>query len=173
MEKQSEKFLAILSDLVKMVEVDQTMRNRCRTSLDEWDESIDHRNTERMKDIIDEIGWPSISKVGKAGSSNAWLLVQHADHDLDFQKKCLELMKLEAEGEVSKRDIAYLEDRILTGQGMPQSYGTQFYTNSDGQLVPLPIQDPDNVDKRRAVMGLETLTENQKRMQKQYGRNII
>ena len=154
-----------------MVEVDQSMRNRGIDNPDEWDETVDHRNTERLKAIIDEMGWPSISKVGYDGSSNAWLLVQHADHDPEFQKRCLELMKSEPEDEISKRDLAYLEDRITVGDGKPQIYGTQFHTNSDGQLELLPIKDPDNVDKRRKEMGLETLDENRKRIQERYGRN--
>ena len=171
MEKDPEKFRAIIDELQNMVEEDQAMRNRCTNNPDEWDETIDHRNTERLKAIVEEIGWPSTSKVGYEGSSNAWLLVQHADHDPNFQKRCLELMKSEPEGEVAKRDLAYLEDRIATGDGRPQIYGTQFHKNADGQLEPLPIKDQDNVDKRRKEMGLETLKENQKRMQERYGRN--
>ncbi len=171
MEKEPEKFRAIATELQSMIEIDQAMRNRCADNPDEWDETVDHRNTEQLKVIVDEIGWPSISRVGYDGSSNAWLLVQHADHDPEFQKRCLELMKLEPEAEVSKRDIAYLEDRIATGDGRPQIYGTQFHTNSDGQLEPLPILDPDNVDRRRKEMGLETLSENQRRMQELYGRD--
>lgn len=171
MEKPSEKFQAIITELQSMVEIDQTMRNRYTDNLDEWDETVDRRNTERLKAVVDEIGWPSITKVGETGSSNAWLLVQHADHDPEFQKKCLALMKSEPEGEVSKRNIAYLEDRIAVADGKPQIYGTQFHKNSSGQLEPLPIQNADNVDKRRKEMGLEPLTENQRRIQERYGKN--
>lgn len=80
-------------------------------------------------------------------------------------------MKSEPEGEVSKRDIAYLEDRIAISDGRPQIYGTQFYKNSDGQLVPQPIEDIVKVDERRKEMGLETLDEYKNRMQDLYGRN--
>ncbi|MFH1314819.1 MAG: DUF6624 domain-containing protein [Candidatus Uhrbacteria bacterium] len=171
MEKEPKQFRAIVDELQNMVEVDQDMRNRCTDNPNEWDETVDHRNTERMKIIIDEMGWLSISKVGEKGSSNAWLLVQHADHDLEFQKRCLELMKSEPVGEVSKRNIAYLEDRIAVGDGRPQTYGTQFHKNSDGQLVPQPIANEEKVDERRKDVGLETLDEYKKRMQKLYGRN--
>ncbi|MCC7432763.1 hypothetical protein IT412_04540 [Candidatus Peregrinibacteria bacterium] len=170
MEKDQKQFRAIISELQNMVEVDQAMRNNYRYNPEAWDETVDYQNTKRMKTIIDEIGWPSISKVGETGSSNAWLLVQHADHDPEFQKKCLDLMKSEREGEVSKRNIAYLEDRIAVADGKPQIYGTQFHKNSSGQLEPLPIQNADNVDKRRKEMGLEPLTENQRRIQERYGK---
>jgi len=160
---------AIAVELQKMVDEDQEMRNRGTHKPEDWDETVDRRNTERMKAIIDEIGWPSISKVGYQGSSNAWLLVQHADHDPAFQSHCLALIKTQPENEVIKRDIAYLEDRVAVAQKKPQIYGTQFHYDTDKQLKPLPIQDPDNVDARRKEMGLDTLQEYEERMRKSYG----
>ena len=77
-------------------------------------------------------------------------------------------MKAESDGEVSKSNIAYLEDRITVGNGIPQVYGTQFHTNSDGQMVPQPIANEKKVDERRKAMGLETLDEYKKRMQESY-----
>lgn len=165
MKKESEKFQSIIAELQSMVEADQAMRKQGIDSPDKWDTAVDHRNTKRLQAIIAEIGWPSISKVGTDGSANAWLLVQHADHDHEFQKSCLELMKAESDGEVSKSNIAYLEDRIAVAEGRPQIYGTQFHKNSDGQLVPRPIANEEGVDERRKNMGLETLAEYQSRMQ--------
>jgi hypothetical protein len=54
---------------------------------------IDHSNTERMKDIIQRAGWPGKSLVGEDGAEVAWLLVQHADHDIQFQKSMLPLIE--------------------------------------------------------------------------------
>ncbi|MEX2117516.1 MAG: DUF6624 domain-containing protein [Bacteroidota bacterium] len=54
---------------------------------------IDQRNTERMKDIIQQAGWPGKSLVGEDGAEVAWLLVQHADHDIQFQKNMLPLIE--------------------------------------------------------------------------------
>ena len=165
--------LAIFAELRAMAKADQAMRNRCRDNPGEWDETVDQQHTKRMKEIIEEIGWPSISKVSPEGASNAWVLVQHADHDLEFQKKCLALMKAEPEGDVSKRDMAYLEDRISVSEGHPQIYGTQFHKNADGLLEPLPLFDPENVDLRRKEMGLETLAENQKRIRESHARKRV
>lgn len=46
----------------------------------------------RLKEIIKHYGWLGISAVGLEGVSAMWLLVQHQDHDVDFQKKCLSLL---------------------------------------------------------------------------------
>src|SRR5262245_16811487 len=54
---------------------------------------IDEANTARMKEIVEKYGWPGKSIVGADGAFAAWLLVQHADADPDFQAYCLELMK--------------------------------------------------------------------------------
>ncbi len=137
-----------------MSEVDQKMRKS-----GQWDSSIDVENTQRMKEIIEQIGWPTRSKVGKYASESAWLLVQHADHDRAFQKMCLDLMKAQSAGEVSPANIAYLEDRVRVGEGRPQLYGTQFYADEAGNIGPRPIEDPDHVDERRKAVGLQPLSE--------------
>lgn len=149
-----ENYQAVAHEIIAMSEADQAMRKS-----NTWDESIDVKNTQRMKEIVAEIGWPTISKVGSQASNMAWLLVQHADLDNVFQQSCLELMKAQSVNEVDRQNVAYLEDRVRIHKGQPQIYGTQFYTNEQGELVPRPIEDLENVDKRRAEVGLNTLAE--------------
>lgn len=130
--------------------------------------TVDERNTARLKEIIAQHGWPGKSLVGEDGAAAAWLLVQHADADPAFQRKCLDLMKpLLTKGEIEKRNFAYLTDRVLLAEGKKQLYGTQF-TSKDGQFVPQPIEDEANVDKRRQEMGLEPLAEYAKRLRQLY-----
>ena len=130
------------------------------------DPSVDARHTKRMKEIVQQIGWPTKSKVGSAASQAAWLLVQHADREVDFQERCLKLLKEAPPDEVRKQDIAYLEDRIRVHTGQPQLYGTQFYTDKDGVLAPRPIEDPDNLERRRKEMGLGSFAEYAAQIQK-------
>ena len=153
-DEPQEAFKAIADEIVKMSEVDQQMRKS-----GQWDASIDIVNTQRMKEIVEHMGWPTRSKVGGSASEMAWLLVQHADLDRAFQKECLALMKAQAAGEVSPANIAYLEDRVRVGEGRPQVYGTQFYADEAGNFGPRPIEDPDHVDERRQAVGLQPLSE--------------
>jgi len=116
-----------------------------------FDNQIDQRNTRAMKKIIDQYGWPGEKLVGQMGSQAAWLLVQHADHDREFQKRCHGLL----EAAVKKNDaqaqhLAYLTDRVCVGDGVPQIYGTQWEH---------PIADEEQVDERRAAAGLSSLAE--------------
>jgi hypothetical protein len=171
---------ALQKELTQMVEKDQEARIKSMTvmmdsfgadkdifsMLKEMDEEtrkvvekikmIDEENTERMKEIISEYGWPGYKLVGRDGSNNAWLLVQHSE-DNEFQKECLVLLEKAARnGDASWKNVAYLTDKILVGEGKKQIYGTQF-KKDNGNMVPYPIEDAINVNKRREEVGLGTL----------------
>lgn len=163
---ESIQYPEIAAEIKAMADVDQDMRLKAIEDEEVWDDSIDPKNTARMKEIVEQIGWPTISKVGEKASTDAWILVQHADKDIEFQKHCLNLMKQEAAGEVALHDIAYLEDRIRVHSGQPQIYGTQFQW--EGNVPKQEIEDPENVDQRRAEMGLPTLAKNIEEMYRKY-----
>lgn len=139
-----------------MVGKDQKMRQRAeRTGI--WNKKIDKENTKTLKKIIKKNGWPTISLVGKKTSHNLWLLVQHADHDVEFQEKCLGLMKKIFESnqnDILKQDIAFLTDRTRVNRNKPQIFGTQFYLNKQDILVPRPIKNKKYLAKRRKKYGL-------------------
>ena len=122
---------------------------------------VDRENTERVKEILAEHGWPGWSLVGDDGSTAAWFLVQHADLDPEFQELGLGYLMGAVEADyASPGDLAYLIDRVRVAKGLPQVYGTQVGPGPDGELAPrTPIEDPDHVDARRAEAGLGTLEE--------------
>lgn len=127
---------------------------------------VDQKNTNKLKLIIKKVGWPGISLVGKRGAQGAWLIAQHAVHDPDFQKKCLNLLlKGVNEGEVERKHWAYLLDRIRVREGKKQIYGTQFKGDKDGNQSPYPIIDPSNLNQRRAEVGLESFAEYKRKME--------
>jgi len=149
--------------LLKMRDIDQEIRKRVGEELIRDSnflsadhplgsemESIDLAHTQKMKEIVKEYGWPTISIVGKEASHAAWLLVQHA-RDIIFKEKCLELIRFAlVKRDVRKGDYAYLYDRICVGKGKSQLYGTQFI----GDKVS-PIEDIEHLDERRKEFGLE------------------
>ncbi|MEK7497577.1 MAG: DUF6624 domain-containing protein [Patescibacteria group bacterium] len=118
--------------------------------------TVDRKNLHEMKEIVKVYGWPTISVVGGSASDLAWLLVQHADSDVQFQKKCLSLMKHHLnKNDVSKKNVAYLIDRIRVNEGKKQIYGTQFYKDRDGTMKPSPIWNIKSIEKRRRKAKLE------------------
>jgi hypothetical protein len=163
-QKEMIEFPEIAEEILRMKEADQNMRKQDFETGEGWDDEVDASNTEAMRNIIKEIGWPTKSKVGVEASRAAWLLVQHADHNTLFQEECLRLMKEQSLGEVDPRDMAYLEDRILVHTERKQRYGTQFGETRDesGKLIaygPRPIDDEEHIDERRAEVGLEPMEE--------------
>lgn len=121
---------------------------------------VDRVNTARMKEIVAQYGWPGHSLVGEEGALAAWLLVQHADEDVGFQKHCLELLRTAvAAGEASAKHLAFLTDRVRVNEGKPQLYGTQLKAR-DGNWESADIEDVARLDERRAAVGLGPLPEN-------------
>jgi hypothetical protein len=88
--------------------------------------ATDQENTNRMREIVAEIGWPTFAKVGGRASNAAWIIVQHADRQPDFQAYCLPLLKegLDAK-QVTPFTYAFLYDRVQKSRGERQLYATQ------------------------------------------------
>ncbi len=122
---------------------------------------VDEKNLKRVVEIIEEYGWPGISLVGEKGNISVWLVIQHGDRHPDIQKKYLPLLIESAEkGESRKSDVAYLSDRVRVNHGEKQIYGSQMILNEKtGKYEPKPIEDEENVDKRRAEVGLPPLAD--------------
>ena len=121
-----------------------------------WATEVDAQTTAYMKQVVEQFDWIDAHRFGVGISAHAWLLVQHADAHPEFQQQVLERMEpYLADGGVRKRDYAYLWDRVAVNHGRKQRYGTQPDWNCvDGKLQLRPMEDPDNVDARRAEMGL-------------------
>lgn len=118
---------------------------------------VDRANLARMKAIVKVQGFPTTAQVGPDGVEAAMLLVQHADVDPGFQQSVLSLAQPRAGKDVSGDTFAMLEDRVSIRQGHPQRYGSQL-DFKDGHLVPQqPIDDLEEVDKRRDSVGLMPL----------------
>ncbi len=116
-------------------------------------------NARELELIIDDDGWPTPDVAGADGAEAAWLIAMHAVSRPSFMRRCLGVLKGEANrGEVPARHAAMLDDRIRALEGRPQRYGTQLDWQN-GVLTPLPLDEPDSVDVRRASVGLAPLAE--------------
>jgi hypothetical protein len=119
---------------------------------------VDKANRMWLKEAISRRGWPGKSLVGADGAKAAWLIVQHADPDVAFQRQCLDLVLKLPRSEIDAEHLAYLTDRVLLNEGKKQWYGTML-RKEGGKLVPRPIEDELNVNKRRSALGLPPLEE--------------
>ncbi|MXV11542.1 hypothetical protein DYQ93_10980 [Xanthomonas sp. LMG 8992] len=152
-------------ELLARVQKDQAVRQK---AIDEgnthasWQRTVavDQANTAWLKTVVTKNGWPTRTSVGEDGSKAAFLLAQHATLDPDFQEQVLALVQAAlGQMEADPSDVAMLQDRVLLHQGKPQLYGTQFRTEPDGTMVLDRTQDVDDLDARRATMGLPPIAE--------------
>lgn len=150
-------------ELGEMIALDQQARLKAiqakgdgRKKLMEVVSSVDAENLKKIKKIFSKYGFPNVEMVGRDGVSTAFLLVQHADADPDFQAHALELAEpLMKSRQLAKQQFAYLVDRVRIGSGKKQLYGTQVSTKT-GKAVPLPVEEPEKLDSLRASMNLGT-----------------
>jgi hypothetical protein len=109
--------------------------------------------------ILDKHGWLGPDAIGEKGNSTLFLVIQHAA--IATQQKYLPMMREAVKkGNARPSSLALLEDRVLLRTGKNQIYGSQIGTDPKTNLnYVLPLDDPDNVDKRRAEVGLPPLAD--------------
>jgi len=114
-------------------------------------------NEKKIKKILEERGWPSEDEIGYQGSLTICNVLQHSD--LETRLKYLPLMKDAVQKKILQpRLLARAEDRIATDRGEPQIYGGQIkYYPETKSFDVWPIIDPENVDKRRLEIGLDSM----------------
>lgn len=126
---------------------------------------LDIQNTSDTKKLLKKYNWFTISRFGSKADNQGWIIVQHADLDVNFQKDVLSRLKrLYPLQETRPANYAYLYDRIASSFMDPskrtlQLYGTQGECVGPGQWEPFPIEDESNVDQRRKSFGLSTMQE--------------
>jgi hypothetical protein len=161
-------------ELVRLGLLDQTARlgftaqTATDTALMRSILGIDSILTSRLRAVVREHGWPTRSMVGEDGARAAFLIVQHSP-SVAFQREALPLLLAAASaGEAARSDAAMLEDRVRTEEGKPQRYGTQFRIVGR-ELVPYPIEDAANLDRRRADVGLMPMAAYIELLEQTYG----
>jgi len=157
----------LVDSLAKWVILDQTaagppkgrFKEMAREDKQRYSDSIFITNERRLIAVFNKYGYPGYDLVGKTGSNNFWLMVQHCDKNVSFQQTVLKKMKAEvAKRNADPKNFAYLTDRVLLNTSQKQFYGTQVTYNTDScQAIPKPLKDSISVNKRRTEIGLETI----------------
>jgi hypothetical protein len=126
--------------------------------------AVHERNADRLAEILAEHGWPGHALVGAEGTHAAWLVAQHAISRPALMRAVLPMLT-EASG-VPRAEAARMEDRIRVFEGRKQRFGTAFDWDEHGEMSPLPMEEPEHVDRRRVEAGLpplaETIAENRR-----------
>ena len=154
-------------DLLEMARLDRVTRAELAASGDLFDAGyeprmarVHARNAQRLRRVLESVGWPGAEIVGRDGAEAAWLVLQHAIAEPDLLRRALPLLKTAArDGRTDPAHAAMLEDRIRFFEGRPQRYGTQFDWDAEGNLSPGAVEDPPRLAERRLAVGLPPLEE--------------
>ncbi|KEO75204.1 DUF6624 domain-containing protein [Anditalea andensis] len=121
---------------------------------------IDSINQIQVKKILENYGWLGKSLVGHKAARALFYVVQHAE--LDIMVQYYESLKAQADiGEANPLNAAMMLDRILMYQNKKQVYGTQASNLVRNERVSViwPVEDPENVNKRRKSVGFKSTLE--------------
>ena len=156
----------IRAELKEILKLDQEPRNRIVTAWQEHPQDTilhqqigreiwhnDSINLIRVFDILENYNLDF-------GEENEvlWAVIQHSS--LELQQKYLPKFIAAAHKEKIRGElIAVMQDRIACWSGKLQLYGSQGNIDENGVFVPAPIFEPENVNTRRASMGMCTLQE--------------
>lgn len=121
-----------------------------------WDlkERINEQLLAEMEELIKEKGYPKCSE--NMPCSIPFLIIQHSE--LDTQEKYINLLRnLCDKHQIPCNHYAMLKDRINLRKGIPQIYGTQYKRDKNGKYKLYNLLEPEQVNERRAKLGLAPL----------------
>lgn len=152
---EDQKYRSQIDDTIKLYGYSAYQVNNIWKKMD----YADSVNLTIISKILDERGWLGAKIIGGKGNSTLFLVIQHADSAT--QEKYLPMMREAVKlGNAYAGSLALLEDRVALKQGKKQIYGSQIGTdNITGVSFVQDLEDPDNVDKRRAEVGLQPLAD--------------
>jgi VWFA-related protein len=165
-------------ELLKLAEKDQT---RLRNTIDETEKSDDlltrmkanrEKNTASLCTIAKEYGWPTTTLVGKDGVAAAFLLLKNCS-SFPLQADLFPVIVAAVKrGDIRRSSFAAYFDRLRSGAGLKQLFGTQV-TISGGFLVLYPIEQEKYVDERRKQYDLPPLAEYLRTLERSYGLVVV
>jgi hypothetical protein len=113
-----------------------------------------------LKADLRKHGWYRISIYGPDADRAAWLIVQHARHDLAFQEGALAVLEtLWQSGETKGENFAMLYDQTAQYKGRPGRFGVMGECTAPGVWSPAPLEDRDAADGWRAKAGMPPLAQ--------------
>jgi len=167
---QDATFNTITKQLLDIDELDQRYRNQMEETIARFGsdskeskalfknmKTTDSLNLIQVEAIINKHGWLGSDKIGSQANTTLFMVIQHAE--LPAQIKYLPMMREAVKkGNARASSLALLEDRVALKQGKKQIYGSQISWNmKTNESFVAPLEDPDNVDLRRAEVGLPSL----------------
>ena len=129
-------------------------------------------STTKLCEILKTNGWPTSATVGTSGVAAAFYILKNGG-TYELQRDLLPVIVAAVKRDPDQKpEFAGLFDRLRVSAGMKQLFGTQA-VSMGGFLVVYPVEDPKNLDARRAEFGLPKMDVNIRNMERIYGKPLV
>lgn len=140
-----------LTDSINAHLKDKTKRKFFENKL-RYNDSLSFNN---ITHLIDIYGYPSKEIAGESASIPFYIL---SFAPLVVKEKYMNEFILAADrGNISWKSLAYFIDKVKVAKGEKQVYGTSGTYDKDYNYTMYPVIDPENLNKRRVGVGLESM----------------
>ena len=127
----------------------------------------DEADTKRLAEILDRHGFPGVKLVG-LNATRAFVTMLLHSPSVELQKRALpHVERAVRRREIPPDDFAMLTDDVLTHEGKPQLYGTNFKFVG-GKVALDTTKEPARLDERRRRLGLTPIAEYAKQLAELY-----
>lgn len=129
---------------------------------------IDGANSDRLQELLREISWAELVALSPAAGEQAFSLISHSN-DTAFKRRMIAAFEpLARAGQMPGDRFAMLVDDVAMEEQRPQVYGTNFRC-LDGVYQPHPTEAMDQLNARRAAIGLNSIEEYTASVRSAYG----
>ena len=139
-------------------ELDPDVRSAFQESGGVYVDLIDEINTQELRDVLGNITWRELAEYENNLFKRAFHIVQHSNDEQYRADVLEEIQPLAEEGLIEGQQFALMFDRVELQKNQTQLYGTQTKC-IDGVLDTPGLLNPEDVDERRAQMGMRPLSE--------------
>ncbi|HAA18228.1 MAG TPA: hypothetical protein DCR93_05545 [Cytophagales bacterium] len=119
-------------------------------------ELADRKNQRVVLRILEDCGWQD--PLNEESHQTIFLVLQHSDSVLVAEYLPTVRAKVDR-GLLAPDDWAIMYDRLLMWGEQPQVYGTQAFADTTDQQWIWPVKEIEQLDARRAEVGLPTMQE--------------
>jgi len=127
------------------------------------------KNADFLSPVYDQFGWPGPDIIGRDGTDACFMLAASATLNGPFQARTAALLHDSVEvGKAFGACYASIIDRYLALSGKKTIYGSMSDIDDHGKLeLSMNVVDPENLDKRRALVGYEPFLVHKEYLRKQ------
>lgn len=141
----------VIADSIEKHQTDASLVKFYKSQLQYYD-SISFSQIEK---IISVYGYPT-KKLAAEASVIPFYIIGFAP--LNIREKYADVFTVAMyQGDISPKSYAFFIDKLKIAQKKKQVYGTQFYYDKQQNIIYYPSEDPDNLNKRRESVGLESI----------------